>query len=192
MNDIYILTKLEQIRAIVEPLRIRILNLLIQESLTTKQVANHLGENVNKLYHHIEILEEAGMIALVETRKNRGTLEKYYRSVAKFFTLSPILFEVRLETENMVLNTELTFSSALQATMMELKESLAHRLVDMDKRFFDRFHIKTSKEKADELYEEFQVWLQKCKNADSESGETEFGITSTFYPVKNKKTGLIK
>jgi len=89
MTDIYMLRKLEQVRAIADPLRIRILNALCEKPMTTKQVAEHLGENINKLYHHVDALEAAGLVKLVETKRNRGTLEKYFQAVAKHFTLSP-------------------------------------------------------------------------------------------------------
>ncbi|MFN3427484.1 MAG: helix-turn-helix domain-containing protein [Candidatus Thermochlorobacter sp.] len=186
MTDIYMLRELEQVRAIADPLRIRILNVLCEKAMTTKQVAEYLGENINKLYHHVETLEGAGLIKMVETRRNRGTLEKYFRAVAKHFTLSPVLFEVRLDTEDDV--SELTFSSTLQATLTELKESLAKGLIknSRKKHYFARQYIKTTKQKAEELSDKLQEWLKECEEANSENGEVTYALTATFYPVATK------
>jgi DNA-binding transcriptional ArsR family regulator len=79
-----VLTELEQIKILADPLRIRILEELCAER-TTKQVAQRLGEKPTKLYHHVEALERVGLIALTRTRPNRGTLEKYYQAVARSF-----------------------------------------------------------------------------------------------------------
>jgi DNA-binding transcriptional ArsR family regulator len=79
-----VLTELEQIKVLADPLRIRILEQLCEER-TTKQVAQRLGEKPTKLYHHVEALERVGLIALTRTRPNRGTMEKYYQAVARTF-----------------------------------------------------------------------------------------------------------
>ncbi|MDW8466393.1 MAG: winged helix-turn-helix domain-containing protein [Chloroherpetonaceae bacterium] len=182
MTDIYMLRKLEQVRAIADPLRIRILNVLCEHTMTTKQVAELLGENVNKLYHHVETLEAAGLIKLVKTKKNRGTLEKYFQAVAKHFTLSPVLFEVRLDDDD---TSELTFSSALQATLTELKESLAQKLIkpNSGRHFFARQYVRASRQQIEKLEQQFQDWLQACEAANSDTGDVVYALTATFYPV---------
>ena len=75
-REVMILTELDQIKVLADPLRIRILEELGQER-TTKQVADLIGEKPTKLYHHVEALERVGLIQLTRTRQNRGTLEKY-------------------------------------------------------------------------------------------------------------------
>ncbi|MCS6989547.1 MAG: helix-turn-helix domain-containing protein [Chloroherpetonaceae bacterium] len=190
MTDIYMLRELEQIRAIADPLRLKILHALSEQSMTTKQVAERLGENVNKLYHHVETLESVGLIKLTGTKQNRGTLEKYYQAIAKHFTLSPVLFEVRLDADDARSSTtELTFSSALQATLTELKESLRKRLIKpaASHPFFRRLHIRTSREKAAKLQAQFEEWIAECEKAHQENGERLYGVTATFYPVAEPK-----
>jgi len=85
MKDIHTLNRLEQLKALSDPLRLRVLEAFSRQPVTTKQVAALLGENATKLYHHVQILEEAGLVHLVKTRKNRGTLEKYYQAIARDF-----------------------------------------------------------------------------------------------------------
>jgi DNA-binding transcriptional ArsR family regulator len=85
------LADFQQIRALAHPLRLRILGLLAREPRTTKQVAELLGENHTKLYHHVQELECAKVIRLTETRQKRGTLEKYYQATAALFRAAPSL-----------------------------------------------------------------------------------------------------
>ena len=51
-----------QIKALANPLRQQILELMIEAPITTKQVADRLGEKPTKLYHHVDTLEAAGLI----------------------------------------------------------------------------------------------------------------------------------
>ena len=70
-----------EIRALAHPLRLRIMESFAEAPRTTKQVADILGEPPTRLYHHVAALERAGLIRLKETRKNRGTTEKWFESV---------------------------------------------------------------------------------------------------------------
>jgi DNA-binding transcriptional ArsR family regulator len=73
---------LEQVRALSHPLRLRLLELFAERPRTTKQAAEVLGEAPTRLYHHVAALERAGLVRLKETRRNRGTTEKYFEAVA--------------------------------------------------------------------------------------------------------------
>lgn len=64
----FALQELDQLKALADPLRQRILQALCQEPMTTKQVAQQLGEKPTRLYHHVSTLEQAGLIQIVETR----------------------------------------------------------------------------------------------------------------------------
>jgi DNA-binding transcriptional ArsR family regulator len=72
-----------ELRALAHPLRLRIMELFAEAPRTTKQVADILGEPPTRLYHHVAALERAGLLKLKETRKNRGTVEKWYESIAR-------------------------------------------------------------------------------------------------------------
>jgi DNA-binding transcriptional ArsR family regulator len=69
-----------ELRALAHPLRLRILELFAESPRTTKQVAELLGEPPTRLYHHVAALERAGLLTLRETRKNRGTIEKWFET----------------------------------------------------------------------------------------------------------------
>lgn len=69
-------------RALAHPLRLRIMEALAEMPRTTKQVAELLGQPPTRLYHHVAALERAGLVRLKETRKNRGTTEKWYEAVS--------------------------------------------------------------------------------------------------------------
>lgn len=86
------ITDLRQLRAIANPLRIRMLQLFAQGPLTTKQVADRLGEKPTRLYNHARALEQAGLVRLVRTARNRGTTERYLEAVGSRFEVDERLF----------------------------------------------------------------------------------------------------
>jgi DNA-binding transcriptional ArsR family regulator len=89
------LTDLEQVRALAHPLRVRMLGAFATEERTARQVAEILHEKPTRLYHHLKALAAAGLIRKTRTRRNRGTLETYYRAVACSIRADPSLFSPR-------------------------------------------------------------------------------------------------
>ena len=72
----------ETLRALSDPLRIRILEAMVQangESWTVKRIAAALGVGPTKLYHHIKILEERELIRPAGQKLVRGIVETSYR-----------------------------------------------------------------------------------------------------------------
>jgi len=88
----HVVRRLEQVRALAHPLRIRLFEAFARGPKTTKQAAELLGLPPTRLYHHAQALERAGLIRLKETRPNRGTVEKHYEAVAEQLALDPDLF----------------------------------------------------------------------------------------------------
>ncbi len=91
--EIYNLETIEQVRALHDSLRSRILDALAHRAMTVKQVADLLEEPSGKVHYHVRELERMGLLRLVETRENKGILEKYYRAVAKAMYVPARLYQ---------------------------------------------------------------------------------------------------
>ena len=83
------LDRLEQVRILAHPLRLRLLELLAESPCTPKQAAERLGLPPTRLYHHVAALERVGLVRVRETRQNRGTVEKHSEAVARGFGMDP-------------------------------------------------------------------------------------------------------
>jgi DNA-binding transcriptional ArsR family regulator len=73
----------EQFKALAHPLRQRLLFVLGQKPATISQLAVALGARKGNVAHHLKVLREAGMVAVVETRKVRGGTEQYYERTTR-------------------------------------------------------------------------------------------------------------
>jgi aminopeptidase len=91
MKDISVLSDLEKVKAICDPLRIKLLKLLIKQDLTAKQLASSVHQSSSKIHYHVKELEKYGLIQLVYTAEKGGILEKYYRAVANNYFIDQSL-----------------------------------------------------------------------------------------------------
>ena len=76
-------------KALAHPLRMRILRLCLDQSLTNKQLAEWLGKDPGTVLHHVRTLVKTGFLIPDEVRQgSKGALEKPYRATGKSWTLS--------------------------------------------------------------------------------------------------------
>ncbi|HEY7416792.1 MAG TPA: helix-turn-helix domain-containing protein [Ktedonobacteraceae bacterium] len=91
--EVYYLETIEQMRAISDELRQRIIEILGRQPMTVKQLGLYLGQAPAKMHYHVHELERVGLLKQVETREKRGILEKYFRAVAKNLSVSEGLLQ---------------------------------------------------------------------------------------------------
>ena len=78
----------EELRAVANPLRLRILRLCLHEELTNKQLAERLGKDPGSLHHHVRMLVDTGFLEPTGVRTSAsGALEKPYRATGKSWTI---------------------------------------------------------------------------------------------------------
>lgn len=178
----------EQIKALAHPLRQRILELMIEAPITTKQVADRIGEKPTKLYHHVDTLESAGLIKLVRTQKKRGTVEKYYEAVAKRFVMDRQSVEVSSAEEGEQGELEAVIAGSLDETLDEIRRAMATGLIRADdesgESVFIRSHLRMTPMQMTLLIERLQDWVRECQGSHDPYGELEYGLTVAFYPTK--------
>jgi DNA-binding transcriptional ArsR family regulator len=79
----------QEARTLASPLRLRILRLCLDVSLTNKEIAERLGKDPASVLYHVRRLVRTGfLVAEQERRGTRGAREVPYRSTGKSWTLS--------------------------------------------------------------------------------------------------------
>jgi DNA-binding transcriptional ArsR family regulator len=86
-QDDFTVSTPEQLRALSNPTRWRILGRLIDDPASIQELARSLGAAKGTIGHHVHVLERAGLIRLVERTRVRGVVEKRYARVARQFKL---------------------------------------------------------------------------------------------------------
>jgi predicted ArsR family transcriptional regulator len=78
----------EEARALANPLRLRILRLCLDRSMTNEELAARLDRDAGTVLHHVRLLVAAGFLEPDEERRGaRGSTERPYRSTGKSWTL---------------------------------------------------------------------------------------------------------
>ena len=81
-------TSIGHARAIDDPARAKIVEILYHQSLSADQITNALKKSGHKkalttIRHHLEILKESGLIQIVRIEESRGAITKFYSTSTK-------------------------------------------------------------------------------------------------------------
>jgi DNA-binding transcriptional ArsR family regulator len=87
LDDVMVVEDPKQLRALADDLRARIVTLLRERAASTTELATALETPKGTVGHHLKVLEGAGLIRVVRTRKVRALTEKYYGRVAWLFVM---------------------------------------------------------------------------------------------------------
>jgi DNA-binding transcriptional ArsR family regulator len=74
-----------QLRAMADPFRAQLIQLLRDRARSTQEIAEELTLPKGTVGHHLKVLEAAGLIHVVRTRKVRALTEKFYGRTARLF-----------------------------------------------------------------------------------------------------------
>src|SRR6266536_3489516 len=84
-DDVLVVRESEQLRALGDDLRAEIVVILREHAHSITELAEKLELPKGTVGHHIKVLEKAGLIRVVRTRKVRAVTEKYYGRSARLF-----------------------------------------------------------------------------------------------------------
>ena len=85
LADILELTRPEQLKALGDAFRQKILALLVEHASTTQELAEQLKAPTSTVAHHLQVLAEAGLIRVVQTRQVRALTQKYFGCTARSY-----------------------------------------------------------------------------------------------------------
>jgi DNA-binding transcriptional ArsR family regulator len=166
--DVLVVREPEQLRALGDDLRAKIVVLLRERAASTSELAEKLGLPKGTVGHHVKVLEKAGLIRVVRTRKVRAVTERYYGRTARLFLFkssddagSEGVRDVAAASLRTVAEEMLPSADDDRATFAVLRV----RLTDADALRFER--------RLEKLYREF-------RDADDPSGEP-YGLVAALY-----------
>jgi DNA-binding transcriptional ArsR family regulator len=180
---------IEVFEVLNNPLRLRILRQLVEPN-PIRAVAEALNVPPTRLYYHFDLLEDAGVIRVVETRKVGAMLQKVYQTTARSFRPSAKLTEgdhspseLAKITAGVVLDgARLDAEEALERHFEAVvggadpKEARSSGSIGRSLAFF-------SKERAQEFAQKLEKMLEEEFDPDHGKDGIEFAFSYTFFPV---------
>jgi DNA-binding transcriptional ArsR family regulator len=167
LEDLRIVSSPRELRAMADPLRSTILELLLERAATVSELAVAVGRPRSTVAHHVGLLADAGMLKVVRTRKVRAIDERYYGRTARIFYVGAIhADQARLLTNN------------LAAAAAE--SGPAHEADDL--RAITR-HTRIPRERAAEFWERVMELASEFAQLPR-SGDTVYGFAAGLYPAE--------
>lgn len=185
----HIIKRLDQAALLTDPFKLKLVERFATEPRTTKQVADLMGEKAPKLYRHVDALIEAGLLVLIEEKPKRGTIERYYQTIAQRFELDPDLFqgsnaEQHLD-ESMQLVRQLFRDTEQEMTSLDLSEATAYAQEGLEPVFM-RLTGEVTKAEYTLLRDKLMEWAQECESIsieDTKGGTISMRGLVTMYPL---------
>jgi DNA-binding transcriptional ArsR family regulator len=122
--DIFTIANLETLRMLTDPLRMRLMSAFADQPetpQTVKKLASQLEVRPTRLYYHVNLLEEHGLIKVASSRVVSGIIEKSYIPAARSINIDQELLKVSPAGREA---TAATIGALMQATAVEIGASL--------------------------------------------------------------------
>ena len=188
------ITTLDALKVFSDPLRQQIIEALLEGAKTVKQVAAELDLAPTKLYYHVNLLEEHGLIQVTETRIVSGIIEKHYMAAAREYLIERSLLTPGQNTSGEGL--EIAFDAMIEPIRSDLLKSAKNGLIDTSEGAPEHHRFRmwraTSQlseaqaaefyARLDKLVDEFNIFSED--NADSQHYTLLIGIYPATSPKK--------
>ena len=153
----------EQLRALADDVRSRVISLLRERAYSTQQLAEALGIPKGTVGHHLKVLESAGLIHVVRTRQVRAVTEKFYGRTARLF-----LYQTEDPADARAIGSTMLRTAASEIERSTHGTGFGLTKASLTKRDLDRMERRLKK-----LMEDFRA-------ADDPSGEP-YAFASAIY-----------
>jgi biotin operon repressor len=184
VNEVHLIQEADEAAELLKPIRIEILSRLGTPH-SCPELAKQLGLTTQKVYYHVKVLQDAGLIFLVEERRVRGIMEGVYQAVAKSFWFSPRLVKY-------LGGSRPTSDQASLAYLLQLAEDLQvdiGKLADREETgevpslgLDARIEFQDASART-QFLKEVQSFFQKLAEKYGVRGLTDHGDTSVFRIV---------
>ena len=165
LPDAVELTTPAQLRAIADPLRSSILDLVLERAATVAELAAAVGRPKSTVAHHVGVLVDAGMLRVVRTRRVRAIDERTGRTITIGVARRP---------------GDETTPVCVNALSVAAAESVpAH---EDDTLYSTLRHVRIPRENASEFWRRVEGLVREF-TALPRSGDTVYGLAVGLYPT---------
>jgi DNA-binding transcriptional ArsR family regulator len=181
--DLYTIESLDELRAVATPLRLRIIDCLIDAPRTVKEVGDCLGIRSTKLYYHVGELEKVGLVRLVHTEIKSAIQVKYYRAVARYYFLSPAMLHA--DGDDRLTTSGAFLAALLERAAQDLRRAIADGAVDRYPKAVkvSRRALRTTPERAAAFQERVADLDRAFRALEDEAGDLVAQFAVALFPV---------
>ena len=168
LEDRILLTAPDEIKAMADPLRATLLDLLLERAATVSELAAAVGRPKSTVAHHVGVLVDAGLLRVVRTRRVRAIEERFYGRTARVFYIG----EVPLDQV-----TPPPWSNYLADAAAE-SDAAYHA----DTMWANHRHARITRAHANEFWRRVDEVIREFSELPRE-GETVYAFVAALYPT---------
>lgn len=170
LDDVVIADSPERLRAVADPVRALILDLVLERAMTVTELAAEVHRSKGTVAHHVNVLVDTGLLKVVRTRKVRAIEERFYGRVARTIHFPgpdhggpSFLDDARAEHD-----PDGHAAGAVEATTLR--------------------HVRIPRERA-EQWEQRLMELALEFSREPRGGDVEYALLISLFPTKRRKRG---
>ncbi len=179
MLERYEIENIEQLRAVADLLRLRIIDLLQKQPMTVTQLGEVMGEAPARLHYHVRELEKVGLLKLVETREKGGILEKYYQPVARELSVDRALLSASSDESLEMLRAWL--DQITDGFLREIRRTFAQKSEKPDA-IFGLSRMYMTMEERERFWKQVAELARPYETQRGIEGERELQAVMLVYP----------
>ncbi|MGC4885978.1 helix-turn-helix domain-containing protein [Micromonospora sp. DT227] len=169
LDDLLVVTAPEQLRALADPLRGTLLELLLERAATVNELASAVDRPKSSVAYHVNQLVDAGLLRVVRTRRVRAIEERFYGRVARTFYVGVLN---RPEDKQVVARINGLAEAAAEAAAAHAADELRCTLV----------HARIPIEDVREFWAEVQALARRFAQIPR-AGDQVYGFAAGLYPT---------
>ncbi len=179
MLEYYEIENIEQLRAVADMLRLRLIELLQKKPMTVTQLGEEMGEAPAKVHYHVRELEKVGLLRLVERREKGGILEKYYQPIAREISVEKSLLSA--PPDEALAMTGAWLNQIKDGFQRALRLALEQKDIKPRMTFgFTRLYL--TAEEHEHLCKQIMELIKPYENRRGVEGELEVQSSLIIYP----------
>ena len=183
--DVFWIDDAETFELLADPTKLEILE-MTGVPCSVSQIAEAMGVPRTRLYHHVGALEEAGIIAVADTRQAGAMTEKLYQAAAKSYQPSE-KFRASASSRDLadavmaslMSTTRADFVRAAEEGLVSLRDPEAERSVTLGRRA-----MRLTPQRLAEFIYELEALLDRYGEPDDDG--IAIGVLHVVHPSSRK------
>jgi DNA-binding transcriptional ArsR family regulator len=169
LDEMVVVTAPEQLRAMADPLRSTILELVLERAATVTELAHAVHRPKSTVAYHVNLLVDAGLLRVVRTRRVRAIEERYYGRIARMYYIGVLH---RPEDKQVVAAINGLAEAAAESAPAHAADELRCLLV----------HARIPIEEVREFWAQVQELARRFAQIPR-SGDQAYGFVAGLYPT---------
>jgi DNA-binding transcriptional ArsR family regulator len=169
LDEMLVITAPEQLRAVADPLRATLLELLLERAATVTEMALAVKRPKSTIAYHVNLLVDARLVRVVRTRRVRAIDERYYGRIARTLYIGVLS---RPEDKQVVAAINGLAAAAAEAGPAHAADDLRCTLV----------HARIPIEEVRAFWAEVQEIARRFSQIPR-SGDQVYGFVAGLYPT---------